>query len=144
MADAPRYDANRADVPRSDPGRADTGRGTWNNVHKTPIYVDAKGRRRRGEDTGDVEKFPAVADDPTAALLARVAALEAKLDAYVVKNDARTITGGGSVFSGTFGNGIKYDPNAAAKGGLNADTLEVTFCGGSSAVVYVESITAAP
>ncbi len=135
-------DAPRNDPPRSDPSRADGSRGTWNNVHKTPIYVDEHGRRRR--DDGGVEPFPAAKDDPTAALVARVAALEAKLEAYKVQNDARTITGGGSVFSGTLGNGIKFNPDAAAKGGLNADTLDVTFCDGSSAVVYVESVTAAP
>lgn len=118
---------------------ADEGRGTWNNVHKTPIVVDDLGRRRR--DNGDVEKFPAVKDDPVGALRAELAALKTAFEAYKVQNDARTITGGGSQFSGTLGAGITFNPNAGGMRGMGADTYSITLCDGVVLVVYVESIT---
>lgn len=142
MADANRNDIPRSDPSRSDPNHGDKGRGTWNNVRQTPIYVDSRGRRRRGEN-GEIEKFPAAADDPTKVLETRVAALEVALLAYKMLNDARTITGGGSVFSGTLGSGIIFNPNAG-NNVINAQQLELELCDGSTAIFYVASTTPAP
>lgn len=96
----------------------DKGPSYKTGVHKTPITTDARGRRVRAVD-GQVEKFPANKDNPTAGLEAKVTKVETDLAAYKQANDARTITGGGSVFSGNLGSGVKYDPNAAGGPGDN-------------------------
>lgn len=144
MADADRHDIPRSDPSRSDPNQGDKGRGVWNNVHQTPIRVDERGRRRR--DNGDVDPFPAVKDDPTKELVARVAALEKVVADYVAKNDARTITGGGNSFSGTLGSGIKFTyPSTMGGGGIPAtDLLSVKFCDGTTADLLAQNVVPGP
>lgn len=137
-------DETRFDTTRTDPARSDPSRGAPTPVHGTPIYVDEWGRRRRGTDL-TVEPFPAVKDNPTKALEARVAALENIVRGYMVLNDARTITGGGNAFSGTLGSGIKYAAPDAGGGGLFAtDLLSVTFCDGTTADLLAQNVVPGP
>lgn len=93
---------------------SDPSPGVDAGVRRTPIVVDDRGRRRNAN--GDVQKFPGVHDDPTREQARAVAALKAAFDAYVKANDARTVTGGGSAFSGNFGSGLIYNPFAAGSG----------------------------
>lgn len=98
---------------------SDPSPGVDAGVWRTPIVVDDRGRRRNAN--GDVQKFPGVHDDPTREQARAVAALKAAFDAYVKANDARTVTGGGSAFSGNFGSGLIYNPNAAGANNGSGD-----------------------
>lgn len=103
----------------------DDNQGYDAGVRKTPITTDARGRRVRAQD-GQLERFPGNQDRPIAGNDDEIAELKASLTAYKTLNDARTITGGGSVFSGNLGSGVKYDPSAVggpgAGGGGGAGT----------------------
>lgn len=94
-----------------------------------PIFTDDRGNRKTPE--GEIKKFPVVTDDVSQVLMARITALEAQISNYKTANDQRTITGGGSAFSGTFGSGIIWNPNAAGVGGSNpvrGFTGDITVC----------------